>query len=294
MSVRITVVQHPWQTGQEERAALVHAAARLGEGAEPSLVTFTGEAHPAAIAARLAELVANTAGHQLVLFPTGTESEAIAALLAARTDGVSFGRCSGLSVEGNSVSATKTAFGGRAELALRSDARMTCATLRPPPEGAPAQADLRETKIELQAPPPYPVEPLPAAGGKPRVEGAAMVVSGGRGIGGPEGFEWLAKIADVLGAGLGGSLPAVDAGWVPVAHQVGISGKFVTPKVYFAVGISGTPQHLAGISPNTRVVALNKDRDAPIFARSDIGVEGDWHEILPLLAQALATTPPHS
>jgi electron transfer flavoprotein alpha subunit len=117
-----------------------------------------------------------------------------------------------------------------------------------------------------------------------------MVVSGGRGIGAPEGFDLLARIANLLGAGLGGSLPAVDAGWVPVAHQVGQSGKFVSPRVYFAVAISGTPQHLAGIAPSARIVALNNDKDAPIFQRCDVGVVGDWREILPLVMDELETS----
>ena len=294
MSIRITVVQHPWQNGSEERLALVGEAARLAAGDEMDIVTFIGDSDPAALAQRLSEWLGSRAGRHLVLLPTGTESESIAALLAAHLDGISFGRCGTLAVEGDAIVATRAAFGGRAQLALRSDARIVCATLRSSGDITSVAANTREAEIELQSPPPYPVEALPAGDGMPRVEGAALVVSGGRGIGGPQGFEWLARIADALGAGLGGSLPAVDAGWVPVAHQVGISGKFVTPKVYFAVGISGTPQHLAGISPNTRIVALNADRDAPIFLRSDVGVEGDWREILPLLAQELATPPASS
>jgi electron transfer flavoprotein alpha subunit len=143
------------------------------------------------------------------------------------------------------------------------------------------------TEIAMRQPLPYPVELLPAVTQRPRVEGARLVVAGGRGMGGPEGFEWLSRIADALGAGLGGSLPTIDAGWIPVAHQVGQSGKFVAPRLYFAVGISGTPQHLAGVAPTARLVALNNDRDAAIFARCDVAVEGDWREILPLLAQQL-------
>jgi electron transfer flavoprotein alpha subunit len=285
-SVRITVAFHPWHTDFDERDRLVAAAASLAPQAPVDVLTFTGDAHPAAVAAHLARRMSESSGRQLILLPMGTEGETIAALVAARGAGVSFGRCSAVTLEGDAICAQRPAYGGRAELSLRSEARITCATLRPLGAGTPA-ASVNASEIALNEPAPYPVEALPPGDGKPRVEGAAMVVSGGRGIGGPEGFEWLARIADALGAGLGGSLPAVDAGWVPVAHQVGISGKFVTPRVYFAVGISGTPQHLAGISPNTRVVALNNDRDAPIFARSDVGVEGDWRDILPLLEQAL-------
>lgn len=285
--LHITVVLHPWQTGREERDRLVGEASALGAPAEPEVLDYTGATHPAAIAGHLSDRLRERDGRQLVLLPTGTEGETIAALVAGRLEGVSLGRCHALAVVDDAVTARRAAFGGRVELALRSAARVTCATLRPQGEGTGGAGGASVTRVALHEPPPYPAEAQAADNGRPRVEGATLVVAGGRGIGGPEGFEWLARIASALGAGLGGSLPAVDAGWVPVAHQVGQSGKFVSPKVYFAVAISGTPQHMAGISPATRIVALNKDRDADIFSRCDVAVEGDWHEILPLLAQEL-------
>ena len=90
-----------------------------------------------------------------------------------------------------------------------------------------------------------------------------------------------------MGAALGGSLPTVDAGWVPVARQIGQSGKFVSPKVYFTVGISGTPQHLAGVSTDSRIIAINKDPEASIFARAEVGVVAEWQALLPLLIAEL-------
>jgi electron transfer flavoprotein alpha subunit len=284
--VHVTVALHPWQPGSDERRRLVGAAAGLDAQVTVEVLYFTGETHLAAVAASLAERLGGRPDRHLLLLPTGTESEAIAAMVAGRLGGVSLGRCGSLQITSDAVVARRAAFGGRVELVLRSEARLTCATLRPLAEGAGPPQPVTE-EIVMQAGAPYQVEALPAAAGRPRVEGAALVVSGGRGIGGPEGFDWLGRIAGALGAGLGGSLPAVDAGWVPVAHQVGQSGKFVTPKVYFAVGISGTPQHMAGVSPGARIVALNNDRDAPIFSRCDIAVEGDWREILPLLAREL-------
>jgi electron transfer flavoprotein alpha subunit len=252
------------------------------------VLAFTGQVHTEAIAARVAAWLGESSERQLVLLATGTESEAIAAFVAARLSGNSLGRCTALEIAGDAVVARRAAFGGRAELEIRSDARVTCATLRPQgTENTAPASPVHTTEIAMHEAAPYAVQAQSAGSGQPRLEGAALVVSGGRGLGGPEGFEWLARIAGALGAGLGGSLPAVDAGWVPVAHQVGQSGKFVTPKVYFAVGISGTPQHLAGVSPNARIVALNNDRDAAIFSRCDVAVEGDWREILPLLAREL-------
>lgn len=106
-------------------------------------------------------------------------------------------------------------------------------------------------------------------------------------MGGDDGFKLLADIAECLGGAVGGSLPSVDAGWTPVASQVGQSGNFVTPEIYIAVGISGTPQHLAGISTNTKIVALNKDPDADIFRFAEIGVIADWRDVLPRLIERL-------
>ncbi|VTU27631.1 Electron transfer flavoprotein large subunit [Variovorax sp. PBS-H4] len=286
-SLQVTVVLHPWETGREERERLVGEALALGTPAAPVVLDYIGATHPAAIAGHLADRLRDCGRRQLVLLPAGTEGETIAALVAGRLDGVSLGRCTALAVADGAVTARRAAFGGRVELMLRSAAPVTCATLRPQGEGKGTAAHTTVTQVALHEPPPYPVEAQAADNGRPRVEGASLVVAGGRGIAGPEGFEWLGRIAAALGAGLGGSLPAVDAGWVPVAHQVGQSGKFVAPRIYFAVAISGTPQHMAGISPATRIVALNKDRDADIFSRCDVAVEGDWHDILPLLALEL-------
>ncbi len=125
------------------------------------------------------------------------------------------------------------------------------------------------------------------AADKVDLEGAEIIVSGGRGVGGPDGFNIIRELAKELKAEVGSSRAAVDAGWIPYAHQVGQTGKTVSPKLYIACGISGAIQHLAGISGADCVVAINKDPEAPIFNRADYGVVGNLFDVLPVLIEEI-------
>ncbi len=120
-----------------------------------------------------------------------------------------------------------------------------------------------------------------------KLEDAQIVVSGGRGLGGPEPFQGLEELAKLLGGAVGASRAAVDSGWVPPACQVGLTGKTITPDLYITVAISGASQHMAGCSGAKVIVAINKDPEANIFKEARYGVVGEWEKVLPALTETV-------
>jgi caffeyl-CoA reductase-Etf complex subunit CarE len=122
-----------------------------------------------------------------------------------------------------------------------------------------------------------------------KLEDAEIILSGGRGMGGPEGFKELEAVAKMLRGAVGGSRAAVDNGWIPTSHQVGLTGTIVAPKLYIAVAISGASQHMTGCSRSNRIVAINKDPMAPIFKQAHFGVVGDWKAVIPGFMEKLKT-----
>lgn len=204
--------------------------------------------------------------------------------------------CTGLDIdEKGLLASTRPAFGGNLMATISCpDHRPQMSTVRPGVFKKPEADDSRTGEIvreDIHIDPANVrvklLERVKEVAEAVNLEEAEVIVSGGRGLKSAENFALVRELADAMGGVVGASRAAVDAGWIPHAHQVGQTGKTVAPKIYVAVGISGAIQHLAGMSGSDTVIAINKDPDAPIFSVADYGIVGDLFEVVPALTAAI-------
>jgi electron transfer flavoprotein alpha subunit len=244
------------------------------------------------VAAAIAQLVAGAAP-DAILLPTSYDGRDIAGRLSARLDRPVLTNVTGIADEGGLVT-EHPVFGGtqtvkahftgsgpgivvvRAKSFVAEPSGGAAANVVSAPAGdtgASAKATITTSHVEERS--------------GPKLEEAAVVVSGGRGLGEASQYALIEETAKLLHGAAGASRAIVDAGWVPYSHQVGQTGKTVKPTVYIACGISGATQHMVGMKGSKNIVAINKDPDAPIFQIADFGVVGDVHKVLPALIEQL-------
>ncbi|HEY3682326.1 MAG TPA: electron transfer flavoprotein subunit alpha/FixB family protein [Streptosporangiaceae bacterium] len=225
-----------------------------------------------------------------VLIPSTAEGKEIAGRLAVKTDSGVVTDAVGLA---DGLVAEQSIFGGAIIVHSKVAKGTPIITVRPnsaPAEEASAEGTVVPVAVELseQAKGAKITERVAQAKSeRPELTEAAIVVSGGRGVGGAEKFDVIEGLADALGAAVGASRAATDAGWYPHQFQVGQTGKTVSPQLYIANGISGAIQHRAGMQTSKTIIAINKDPEAPIFELVDFGVVGDLHEVVPALTEEI-------
>ncbi|MBN2419140.1 MAG: electron transfer flavoprotein subunit alpha/FixB family protein [Deltaproteobacteria bacterium] len=266
-----------------------YGAAKVVVADDPRLAKYTTDAYTSIIA----EIVkANDPA--ILLLGASAQGKDLAGRLAAKL-GVGMAQdCTQFAMEDGKLVATRPIYAGKAYANVTyDDSYPNMATARPnvmainePADSSAEIADaaftLDDSAIKTKV-----AEEIKDESGKVDLTEADKIVAGGRGVKGPEGFEVLEKLADAIGASVGASRSAVDAGWRTHTDQVGQTGKVVSPTLYIACGISGAIQHLAGMSTSKYVVAINKDPEAPIFQKADYGIVDDLFNVVPALAEEI-------
>ena len=257
---------------------------------DPALDNFQDEPYAQVIAELVMEYRPS-----VFLFGATTVGRSLAPRIAVKLKTGLTADCTGLAIDKETklLLQTRPAFGGNIMATIVCpEKRPQMATVRPKVMKTSTRDEARTGKIvklsrEIMPPRARLLETHQTSGQQSNIQEADIVVSGGRGLGKPENFALLEELAQLLGGAVGASRAAVDAGWIPYAHQVGQTGKTVRPKLYIACGISGAVQHLAGMSSSNVIVAINKDPNAPIFSIATYGIIGDALEIIPALITEL-------
>jgi electron transfer flavoprotein alpha subunit len=254
----------------------------------PELAAYATEP----FAAALQQLIADEEP-EVVLFGMTLTGRDLAPRVAAKLRAGLASDITGLNVEDGEIRITRPIYSNSLNATVRVKRGPLLATLRPntwaaaQPAGDEA-ADIEEFDLEELPTPRAEVLEVEASGGdRPALTDAPVIVSGGRGLQGPENFHLIEELADLLGAAVGTTRATVDSGWRPYEEQVGQTGKTVSPNLYFAIGISGSLQHLSGMRTSQYIVAINKDPDAPIFRLADYGIVADLFQVMPVLTEAI-------
>lgn len=272
------------------KKAITHGADKVFLADAPELENFLEDSYTQVIV----DLVKKERPNIILLGATAI-GRSLAPKVAARLETGLTADCTGLEVDlaEKNLLQTRPAFGGNLMATiLCPNHRPQMATVRPKVfkplaedssrTGEIIPVDLSATKWDIRT---KVLEVVKETGYVVNLEEANIIVSGGRGLCDPKNFAMVEELARVLGGAVGASRAAVDAGWVPYAHQVGQTGKTVGPKIYFACGIHGAIQHMAGMSSSDIIIAINKNPDAPIFKIATYGIVGDVREVLPLLTK---------
>ncbi len=276
-------------SGNAAAQAIAHGADHVWVAPGAAFTTFRAQAYAEALQAAIAAAEA-----RIVLVPAVAGARDVAALAACALNIGLAADCTNLSLDdAGNLLAERPIYSGNIVTTVTFRSRPQMATVRPRsfalPERDPARTgEISELTINL-SPLTDCEEVLAFAAAQTEavsVDNASIVIAGGRGVKGPEGFAPLYELAQVLGGAVGASRAAVDAGWIPYPHQVGQTGKTVRPDLYIACGISGAIQHLAGMTNARTIVVINKDKDAPIFKVAQYGIVGDLFEIVPALTEA--------
>jgi electron transfer flavoprotein alpha subunit len=260
-----------------------YGAAKVYVADDPALATYSSEGY----ASTLASLIGETQPSIVLIGATAMGTDLAPRLAAQLGVGVA-SDCVALEIDGERLVATRPIYAGKALAKVKLNGDPQIATVRsnvlPVPEPDAAAAAVVEPVAAITEGVRAKVVDIAGAGeGDIDVAEADRIVAGGRGVAGAEGFVPIVSLAKTLGAAVGASRAAVDASWIEHSHQVGQTGKTVTPNLYIACGISGAIQHLAGMKTAKAIVAVNKDPEAPIFKVADYGIVGDLFEVAPLL-----------
>ncbi len=260
-----------------------HGVARVLRVDHPLLTVGESDAYLRAL-----EQVARRENPEIILVSADTMGRDLAVRLAWRLGAALVTECSDLASADGAVVASRQVYGGRAVATLAVTRRPAVLSLKPRSLDAPAPdpvaGSVEDLSVELQQGElSSRVREVLREQSDVGLEDAQVVIGGGRGMGGPEGFAQLGELASVLGGAVGASRPPADSGWVPLTWQVGQTGKTIRPALYMAVGISGATQHVAGVSGSRLIVAINRDAEAPIFSVAHLGIVADYKEIVPAL-----------